>query len=49
MAAVPYFEYVGPPSSPPITNLLVVKIAKQHREVIKNIATEKPSFPAGTL
>ena len=32
-----------------LTILLVVKIAKQHRDVIRNIATENPSLPAGTM
>jgi len=48
IAAVPYLDAAGPPSSPPINILLSVKIEKQHTEVPKNIATEKPSFPAGT-
>lgn len=39
----------GPPSSPPMQTLLRVKIMKQIVEVNKNIATEKPSFPAGTF
>jgi len=48
IAAVPYFEVLGPPNSPPIIILLAVKIAKQQREVPRNMATEKPSLPAGT-
>jgi hypothetical protein len=49
IAAVAYLEAGGPPSSPLIIILLSVRIAKQQREVPKNIATENPSFPAGTI
>ena len=47
--AVPHLETFGPPSSPPIKILLSVKMIKQITDVIKNIKTEKPSFPAGTF
>ena len=46
--AVPYLEAFGPPSSPPMITLLVVRIIKQQIDVIRNMATENPSFPAGT-
>ena len=47
--AVPHFEHLGPPSSPPTKILLSVKITKQTAEVIRNMNTEKPSLPAGTF
>lgn len=46
--AVAYFDVVGPPSSPPITILLVVRIAKQMIAQTRKHATVKPSAPAGT-
>ena len=49
IAAVVYFDVFGPPSSPPMNTLLAVKIIKQMTDVNKNIATEKPSLPAGTM
>jgi len=46
--AVSTLENIGPPSSPPIITLLAVRTPKQKTEQIKNIATVKLSFPAGT-
>lgn len=47
--AVRRLDWIGPPSSPPITHRRIDKSAKQHKEVIRNIITENPSLPAGTL
>jgi hypothetical protein len=41
-------EAFGPPSSPPMTNLLPIKIMKQQTDVIRKSMTEKAKSPAGT-
>ena len=46
--AVNILEAMGPPSSPPITILLIVKIQKQITDIMRKINTVKLSFPAGT-
>jgi len=46
---VAYLDVLGPPSSPPINILLQVRMPKQITDVPKNIATENPSLPAGTI
>jgi len=43
-----FLEADGPPSSPPTTNLLIMKIRKQQIEVAKYKATEKARSPDGT-
>lgn len=48
MAAERYFDTGGPPSSPPIANLLTPRIMKQAIEVERYIITEKARSPAGT-
>jgi hypothetical protein len=48
MEEVITLDFIGPPSSPPITTLLAVKTAKSKTEHIKNIATVKLNSPAGT-
>jgi hypothetical protein len=48
IAADRYFEAGGPPSSPPITFLLTMKMMKQTIEVERYIMTEKARSPAGT-
>lgn len=42
------FDFIGPPSSPPIIILLPVKIANTITEHTKNTKTVKPNLPAGT-
>jgi len=49
MAAERYFEVGGPPSSPPTTFLLIMRMMKQHIDVTRYVATEVESVPAGTL
>jgi hypothetical protein len=48
MTAEAYAEAFGPPSSPPIMNLLATRIMKQQIEVIRYNITEKARSPAGT-
>ena len=48
MPEVITLDIIGPPSSPPITTLLAVKIPKSKTEHIRNIATVKLNSPAGT-
>jgi hypothetical protein len=43
-----YAEGFGPPSSPPMVNLLTIRSKKQHNEVMRYKATEKARSPAGT-
>jgi len=43
------FDFIGPPSSPPIITLLAVKITKVITVPIKNTNTVKPNLPAGTM
>jgi len=49
MKAEAYAEAFGPPSSPPIMNLLAIRIMKQQIDVMRYNATEKARSPAGTL
>jgi len=48
MKAESHFEVDGPPSSPPIANLLTMSKMKQTIEVERYIITEKARSPAGT-
>lgn len=43
-----YFDTGGPPSSPPTTILLMIRIMKQQIEVMRKRNTEKAKAPAGT-
>lgn len=48
MNADKYAEAFGPPSSPPMMNLLAIRMIKQHKEVMRYNITEKARSPAGT-
>jgi len=48
MAAERRADQAGPPSSPPMTSLLVTRMMKQHTEVPRYKATEKLRSPGGT-
>lgn len=48
MIADAFLEADGPPNSPPINNLLIMKRMKQQIEVPKYKATEKARSPGGT-
>jgi len=47
-AALTYFGAVGPPNSPPIVSLLIMRMTKQMQATIKKMNTENASSPAGT-
>lgn len=49
MKAERYFETGGPPSSPPMNFLLIMRMMKQAIDVLRYIITEKARSPGGTL
>jgi len=43
-----YFDVIGPPNSPPIVILRIIRIKKQMHATIKKMKTENARSPAGT-
>ncbi len=44
-----YADILGPPSSPPMTNLLITKVSRATMATETNTITEKAKFQAGVL